>query len=116
MKNTFYILIASVLMACGCGAQTGLYDWEKDGLREIADAVICYGGHSARNPYLWTPERFERPWEIKQTGEQCHFSIGHTHLSEHHHRDVVYNEIRNTLGKIEGRYPKPRRSCFYHNY
>ena len=48
------------MMLAGCGAQKGLYDWEKDGLREIADATICYGGHSARNPYLWTPERFEK--------------------------------------------------------
>ena len=27
---------------------------------QIADAAICYGGHSERNPYLWTPERFGR--------------------------------------------------------
>lgn len=73
MKNTFYILIASVLMACGCGAQTGLYDWEKDGLREIADAVICYGGHSARNPYLWTPERFEKSVIYKDTAGVEHW-------------------------------------------
>ena len=29
-------------------------------MRTITDAAICYGGHSARNPYLWTPERFEK--------------------------------------------------------
>lgn len=54
------LTIAAVMMLAGCGAQKGLYDWEKDGLRDIADATICYGGHSARNPYLWTPERFEK--------------------------------------------------------
>ena len=47
-------------MVCGCGAQKNLYKWEKDEVCQIADAAICYGGHSARNPYLWTPERFEK--------------------------------------------------------
>ena len=47
-------------MVCGCGAQKNLYKWEKDEVRQIADAAICYGGHTARNPYLWTSERFEK--------------------------------------------------------
>lgn len=50
--------ITVLLIMCGCNAGPGLYGWEKDEIRPIADAVICYGGHSARNPYLWTPERF----------------------------------------------------------
>ena len=54
------IILSAVLMVCGCGAQKSLYKWEKDEVRPIADAAICYGGHSARNPYLWTPERFEK--------------------------------------------------------
>ena len=40
--------------------QKKLYRWEKDAISPIADAAICYGGHSARKPYLWTPERFEK--------------------------------------------------------
>ena len=47
-------------MACSCGTSSGLYKWEKDDIRHIADAAICYGGHSARYPYLWTEERFEK--------------------------------------------------------
>ena len=47
-------------MMCGCGQQAKLYKWEKDSVGTIADAAICYGGHGARNPYLWTPERFEK--------------------------------------------------------
>lgn len=53
-------ILLPVLMVCGCGAQNRLYDWEKDEVRPIADAAICYGGHAARNPYLWTPERFAK--------------------------------------------------------
>ena len=58
MKQILTIALAAIL--AGCNSQTKLYDWEKDELRDITDAVICYGGHSARNPYLWTPERFEK--------------------------------------------------------
>lgn len=47
-------------MVCGCGVSKSLYKWERDEVRQIADAAICYGGHSARNPYLWTPERFDK--------------------------------------------------------
>ena len=43
-----------------CGSPKGLYKWEKDAVSPIADAAICYGGHSARNPYLWTEDRFEK--------------------------------------------------------
>ena len=54
------LLLAAILMLSSCGSGTKLYKWEKDEIRPIADAAICYGGHSARNPYLWTPERFEK--------------------------------------------------------
>ena len=47
-------------MLSACGSSKGLYKWEKDAISPIADAAICYGGHSARNPYLWTEERFEK--------------------------------------------------------
>ena len=47
-------------MACSCETSRGLYKWENDEIRLIADAAICYGGHTARNPYLWTEERFEK--------------------------------------------------------
>ena len=61
MKRTLTI-IAAVLVLAGCASQPKMYDWEKqrDGISPIADATICYGGHSSRNPYLWTPERFEK--------------------------------------------------------
>lgn len=42
-------ILLPVLMVCGCGAQNRLYDWEKDEVRPIADAAICYGGHAARD-------------------------------------------------------------------
>lgn len=59
MKKFSSYIIATLLLM-GCAAQKNLYKWEKDGIRQIADAAICYGGHSARDPYLWTPERFEK--------------------------------------------------------
>lgn len=52
------IIAVLSLLLISCEGEGKLYDWEKDEIRPIADAVICYGGHSARNPYLWTPERF----------------------------------------------------------
>lgn len=51
---------ATAMIFSSCGTTAGLYSWEKDGIEPIADAAICYGGHTARNPYLWTPERFEK--------------------------------------------------------
>ena len=59
MKQILTTLITTLLL-CSCATQTKLYKWEKDQVGPIADAAICYGGHSARNPYLWTPERFEK--------------------------------------------------------
>ena len=59
MRKTLIILTA-ILMACSCETSRRLYKWEKDEIRLIADAAICYGGHTARNPYLWTEERFEK--------------------------------------------------------
>ena len=67
MKILSSYIIAALLLT-GCGAQKNLYKWEKDEIRPIADATICYGGHSARNPYLWTPERFEK--SVIYTDEQ----------------------------------------------
>lgn len=60
-------------MMCGCKAGTGLYDWEKDEIRPIADAVICYGGHESRNPYLWTPERFHETVAYTDENGQEHW-------------------------------------------
>lgn len=63
MKTIFTKIIAVSLTAMifgSCGTHKNLYKWEKDPVRSIADAAICYGGHSARDPYLWTPERFEK--------------------------------------------------------
>ena len=58
MKHIHSFLIFCLLTTYSCGAKTKLYKWEKDEIGGIADAAICYGGHTARNPYLWTPERF----------------------------------------------------------
>ena len=60
MKRIHTILILCFLALASCEAKNRLYSWEKDQIHEIADAAICYGGHTARNPYLWTPERFEK--------------------------------------------------------
>lgn len=73
MKNTALTFVAGLLMMCGCKAGTGLYDWEKDEIRPIADAVICYGGHESRNPYLWTPERFHETVAYTDENGQEHW-------------------------------------------
>lgn len=72
MKRIAFILAAILLMS-SCGSGTRLYDWEKDEIRPIADAAICYGGHSARNPYLWTPERFEKTVAYTDENGQEHW-------------------------------------------
>lgn len=73
MKNRALTFVAGLLMMCGCNAGTGLYDWEKDEIRPIADAVICYGGHESRNPYLWTPERFHETVAYTDENGQEHW-------------------------------------------
>lgn len=60
MKIIHTVLIFCLGAFLSCDARTRLYSWEKDDIKAIADAAICYGGHTARNPYLWTPERFEK--------------------------------------------------------
>ena len=71
---TKIIAVAATAMIFGsCGTQTKLYKWEKDEIRPIADAAICYGGHSARNPYLWTPERFEKTVAYTDLNGQEHW-------------------------------------------
>lgn len=72
MKRIAFILAAILLMS-SCGSGTRLYDWEKDEVRPIADAAICYGGHSARDPYLWTPERFEKTVAYTDENGQEHW-------------------------------------------
>ena len=68
------IAVAATAMIFGsCAAQKNLYKWEKDEIRPIADAAICYGGHSARNPYLWTPERFEKTVAYTDENGQEHW-------------------------------------------
>lgn len=72
MKRITFIL-AAILLLSSCGTGTRLYNWEKDELRPIADAAICYGGHSARDPYLWTPERFEKTVAYTDENGQEHW-------------------------------------------
>lgn len=73
MKNTALTILAVLLIMCGCNAGPKLYDWEKDEIRPIADAVICYGGHESRNPYLWTPERFHETVAYTDENGQEHW-------------------------------------------
>lgn len=73
MKGFIITLTAGLLLVCGCGSSAGLYSWEKDEIRPIADAVICYGGHSARKPYLWTPERFHETVAYTDENGQEHW-------------------------------------------
>ena len=73
MKGFIITLTACLLLTCGCGSYASLYSWEKDEIRPIADAVICYGGHSARNPYLWTPERFHETVAYTDENGQEHW-------------------------------------------
>lgn len=56
----FNLIFSLLLLWATCGAQNKLYKWEKDDISPIADAAICYGGHTARKPELWTVERFEK--------------------------------------------------------
>ena len=72
MKRITFIL-AAILLLSSCGTGTRLYNWEKDEIRPIADAAICYGGHSARDPYLWTPERFEKTVAYTDENGQEHW-------------------------------------------
>ena len=58
MRYIHTFLIFCLLSLVSGEAKTKLYRWEKDEIRPIADAAICYGGHSARKPSLWTPDRF----------------------------------------------------------
>ena len=76
MKTIFTKIIAVSLTAMifgSCGTQKNVYKWEKDDIRLIADAAICYGGHAARNPYLWTPERFEKTVAYTDENGQEHW-------------------------------------------
>lgn len=71
--NKIIAVAATAMIFGSCGAQKDLYKWEKDEIRPIADAAICYGGHSARNPYLWTPERFEKTVAYTDENGQEHW-------------------------------------------
>ena len=76
MKSIFtkIIAVAATAMIFGsCAAHKNLYKWEKDEIRPISDAAICYGGHSARSPYLWTPERFEKTVAYTDQNGQEHW-------------------------------------------
>lgn len=66
-------VVSAAMIFTSCAQQNKLYRWEKDAIASIADAAICYGGHSARNPYLWTPERFEKTVIYKDEKGQEHW-------------------------------------------
>ena len=72
MKRITFIL-AAILLLSSCGAKTNLYSWEQDEVRPIADAAICYGGHAARNPYLWDKARFEKTVAYTDENGQEHW-------------------------------------------
>ena len=73
MMKRVTLILAAILLLSSCGTKVKLYNWEKDGLREITDATICYGGHGSRNPYLWTPERFEKSVVYTDVNGQEHW-------------------------------------------
>ena len=73
MKRFITYLFLTILFISGCNAAPKLYKWEKKRHADykIADAAICYGGHSCRNPYLWTEERFEKTVAyVDQNGQE----------------------------------------------
>ena len=73
MKRFITYLFLTILFISGCNAAPKLYKWEKKRHADykIADAAICYGGHSSRNPYLWTEERFEKTVTyVDQNGQE----------------------------------------------
>ena len=55
--------------------EKGLYWWERGRTRipEFADMALCYGGHSARNPQVWTKERFEKTVIFTDNNGQKHW-------------------------------------------
>ena len=55
--------------------EKGLYWWERGRtiLPEFADMALCYGGHSARNPQVWTKERFEKTVIYTDENEKRHW-------------------------------------------
>ena len=55
--------------------EDGLYWWERGRARipEFADMALCYGGHSARNPQVWTKERFEKTVIFTDNNGQKHW-------------------------------------------
>ena len=56
-----------------------------------------------------TPEGFNHPREIQDTGIRGDIGVRHAHLLEHDRRDRVHNEIGNSFREIKGRNPKPGR-------
>ena len=50
--------------------------------------------------YYRAPQAFQEPWEIEQCGEKRHITVGNAHLGEHHHRYIIYHEIRYAFCKI----------------
>ena len=59
------------------------------------------------------PKRLNDPRQIQHACKEGKFSIRHTHILEHHHRDVVHHEIRDAFRKIKRRHPCPWISIFY---
>lgn len=81
LSNIIAVVSAAMIFS-SCGPQKNLYKWERDEIRPIADAAICYGGHSARNPYLWTEERFEKTVLYKDENGQEHWLFDNMILME----------------------------------
>lgn len=55
--------------------ENGLYWWERNrtSIPTFADMALCYGGHSARNPGVWTKERFEKTALYTDNNGQKHW-------------------------------------------
>ena len=55
--------------------ENGLYWWERDRavIPGFADMALCYGGHSARNPQVWTKDRFGKTALYTDTDGNIHW-------------------------------------------
>lgn len=59
----------------------------------------------AQYVYKGAPQGFYHPRQVDKAGEESHLSVGYAHACEQNHGDVVHNEVRDALCKVECGYP-----------
>ena len=62
---------------------------------------------SLQQIYERTPQGLDDPGKGEPSGIETHLSIGQPQLHVHHHREGGYDDVGESLGKIEGRNPCP---------